>query len=428
MMSVFTCLLCTLAHIPSLIFRYIPFHNKTSKKQRIVLIFVYIAALLINFVLCFALTLHGGLTVPFFKINLVAFCMLMAVVNIIVVRGFWKEHLFAFGLTAIVVLILFSLAAFLTGKLIPTDIIMQLIVCNLFLLTFFMLSYYPVSRLIKSTITPFLGFKDKSYWNTLWFIPISMFFAVVISNPMDSHVDTLSQLIARMFLGIATLFICFSIAPDYKRFMEREQMNQQIWLQKQYYAALTEKVNSEREMRHNFKHHMVAIRGFIGANNNEGLLHYCEELEASWPQDIQIPYTGNAAADGVMYQYAVMAAKESIRFEVQCSLENISLPDIDLCSILGNALDNAVTACKAYDGKRYIKIASEISGGLLLITVDNSFNGILQIENGKILSSKREHEEGIGIASMKKICADHGGRSKFVSEQTRFEASFLFPI
>ena len=115
-------------------------------------------------------------------------------------------------------------------------------------------------------------------------------------------------------------------------------------------------------------------------------------------------------------------------FRSHCSLENISIPDIDLCSLLGNALDNAVTACKAYDEKRFIRIASEVSGGILAITVDNSFDGVLQTENGKILSSKREHEEGIGIASMKKICADHGGRSKFIAEQNRFEASFILQI
>ena len=47
---------------------------------------------------------------------------------------------------------------------------------------------------------------------------------------------------------------------------------------------------------------------------------------------------------------------------------------------------------------------------MLLITVDNSFDGILFQENGKIYSKKRQNkQEGIGILSMKKLCEKHGG-------------------
>ena len=68
----------------------------------------------------------------------------------------------------------------------------------------------------------------------------------------------------------------------------------------------------------------------------------------------------------------------------------------------GNALDNAVTAAGQYEGKRFIEVATEKKHDMLLITVDNSFDGILFQENGKIYSKKRQNkQEGIGILSMK---------------------------
>ena len=67
-----------------------------------------------------------------------------------------------------------------------------------------------------------------------------------------------------------------------------------------------------------------------------------------------------------------------------------------------DALDNAVTAAGQYDGKRFIEVATEKKHDMLLITVDNSFDGILFQENGKIYSKKRQNkQEGIGILSMK---------------------------
>lgn len=62
---------------------------------------------------------------------------------------------------------------------------------------------------------------------------------------------------------------------------------------------------------------------------------------------------------------------------------------------------------------------------MLVITVDNSFDGVLERDGEKILSKKRAHEEGIGLRSMRQICEKYGGTSEFHAEGNRFEASFL---
>lgn len=45
-----------------------------------------------------------------------------------------------------------------------------------------------------------------------------------------------------------------------------------------------------------------------------------------------------------------------------------------------------MTAAGQYEGKRFIEVATEKKHDMLLITVDNSFDGILFQENGKIYS------------------------------------------
>ena len=118
----------------------------------------------------------------------------------------------------------------------------------------------------------------------------------------------------------------------------------------------------------------------------------------------EIPYTGNAAADGVLYHYACIAKEKRISFKVYCKLDGLSISDTDLCCLLGNALDNAVNACETYNGERYIMISSEKNRDMLMLTIDNSFDGIVERKGEKILSRKRENKEGIGIRSMRQIC------------------------
>lgn len=80
-----------------------------------------------------------------------------------------------------------------------------------------------------------------------------------------------------------------------QHFLNEKELNRQIDQQKGYYHALTEQVLAEREARHNFRHQVAAIKGFLDKNDMEGLRGYCDDLELEEMGKVTIPYTGNAA-------------------------------------------------------------------------------------------------------------------------------------
>ena len=92
----------------------------------------------------------------------------------------------------------------------------------------------------------------------------------------------------------------------------------------------------------------------------------------------------------------------------------------------GQCLDNAVTAAGQYDGKRFIEVATEKKHDMLLITVDNSFDGILFQENGKIYSKKRTKQTGRNRHSFhEKTLRKTWRSSRFEAVGNRFQASFI---
>ncbi len=416
--------LCTLAHVPSLILRYLPFREKITPKQRTLLLTVYLLTLALNFALCVVLDLRGGMSVSFYKLNLLLYCMVLSGVNLLVVRGYPREQLFTFGLVAIIVLMLLTVCSFTVDTFTYSTLRRGLIEENIIYLLLFTALYVPIRNLMRRTVTPFLSMDGREYWKTIWFIPISMFFASLLSTPMGVYTSTVYLLASKLLIGVATLFLCRSVAADYHRFQEREGMSRQIALQKQYYDSLTEKVNSERKQRHDFKHHMAVIRHFLDAGDMAALQEYCTELELAQPA-ADIPYTGNAAADGVLFYYQTLARRQGISFEICGTLADVSLPDVELCSLLGNALDNAVTASAACEGERFIRLNAHPEDGLLVLTVDNSFDGVLLTSGETILSRKRKNEPGVGISSMREVCETHGGSCRFEASGNVFQASFL---
>lgn len=419
-------LLCIFAHVPSLLLRIVPFYEKISAKDKCRLTAIYLAGLAVDFGICMWMGINQVIDVPFYKVNLIVFCIVMAVVNVQIVRGYTKVHLFVFGIVADIVMITLAVGAYISSHLGMQGDAAGIAQTSVIAIIIYAVLYPLLRRLMRYTVTPFLEIDCKNYWDSIWFIPIALFFASIFSDSADVYTSTFAQMLSKCLIGAATILLCIAIARDHQRFRNEEKMNQQIDQQKGYYQALTGQVLAEREARHNFRHQVAAIKGLLDADDLQGLRDYCDNLELEQMGKVDIPYTGNAAADGVLYHYGCLAKAKNIDFSVCCHLKDLSIPDTDFCTILGNALDNAVTAAGSYEGERYIEVFSEKKHDMLLITVDNSFDGILLQEKDKIYSKKREKgEEGIGILSIKKLCGKNGGTCKFEADGNRFQASFL---
>lgn len=416
----------SMAHVPSLVLRYVPFAEKVNARQKKQLMGCYAAGLLLSTLLYWELAREDHISIAFYKMNLLLFCILMGIVNLVVIRGYVKEQLFTFGLTALLVLMMYAIAAYLAEQIGYADISQALVLESLIGVLLYALCHRKLNGLMRMTVTPFLDIKGHDYWHMIWFIPIAMFLGSMFAFGINGYTATPLQLISRLLIGVATVLMCQNIARDYRRIQEQKQMMEQIEQQRGYYYALTESVRQEREARHNFKHQLAAVRSCLEDGSTEELEQYYEDAKQKLAGVTDIPYTGNAAADGVLYHYAQIARENGVTFSVCCRLDGLAISDMDLSCILGNALDNAMTACKGCETDRYIRVAAEQDGECFLLTVDNSFDGVLLQDGKKIFSGKRkEGEEGIGIRSMRQICEKYGGTCRFEAAGNRFEASFL---
>ena len=170
-------LLCILAHVPTLILRIVPFHEKISDKDRIRLTVIYAIGLAVDFGICMWVGNYRKIDVPFYKINLIAFCIVMAV-NIWLVPGYTKVHLFVFGIVADIVMIALSIGAYVSSLLGMQGNAIGIAETSAIAIVVYALLYPLLSSLLRYTVTPFLEIECQNYWETLWFIPIAMFFQV----------------------------------------------------------------------------------------------------------------------------------------------------------------------------------------------------------------------------------------------------------
>ena len=106
-----------------------------------------------------------------------------------------------------------------------------------------------------------------------------------------------------------------------------------------------------------------------------------------------------------------------------------SVPDMDLCVIMGNMLENALEACRRMEGEeQFIKVRAIVDGIFLTIVVENSFDGNWQEEGGAYLSRKEASNirgGGVGLSSVRAVCEKHGGMMRIEINGKTWKSSAL---
>lgn len=188
-----------------------------------------------------------------------------------------------------------------------------------------------------------------------------------------------------------------------------------------------------RQLRHDMKNHLLAIRTLMGEEKDEKLKDYLDNLLDRASNEPVAVETGNHTLDGLLSQKASVLRLSSIRFDTILDFRGIDfISNMDLCTIFGNAVDNAIEACRKVENveRRYISIHSEKSAGQLIISFINSYQGQIQMRNGLPVTSKKDpHWHGLGLSSIYKTVRKYGGVAQMdLSVPEQFSLTILIPL
>ena len=144
-----------------------------------------------------------------------------------------------------------------------------------------------------------------------------------------------------------------------------------------YYAEVEEMFSKMRGWRHDYRHHIQTMKAHAKAGEYAEIDAYLDMLDADLTEVETVIRTGNRMADAILNSKLSIAAKHNIRIKAEARIPvALSVPEIDLCIILGNLLDNATEACAALpEEDRLIRLYMEMKGTYLYISVTNTAPG-----------------------------------------------------
>ena len=210
--------------------------------------------------------------------------------------------------------------------------------------------------------------------------------------------------------------------------LERQALEKQLNDSRLQYAGMQSRFEAARKIRHDLKHILTAVRHYIDTNDKSGLADFCDTMEETQLNSDSVPYTGSPAADGVLYHYIKRAEEENVRFQYQGNLGHSGIADMDLCVMIGNALENAFDACLHAESDRYIMLTAERDGEVLSIMVQNSFDGKMEVSGNTIFSRKRENRIGVGLQTIGSVCEKYSGTMKTEWNDTTFTVLMMLTV
>ena len=272
---------------------------------------------------------------------------------------------------------------------------------------------------------------DISRSTVIAVIVISLVMAVVLHNTMNvySLPGSYSSLYgSTVMLLIAVLdVLVYSLTASRCRKEELERSLEISSIKEHYQSSYIENARQQyeqiRRLKHDTKNSFLTISELIASGDTEKA--YSFAVENSERLSLLRPFvqTKNPVVNALVNSKLSYAAGKGIKVSCLSADSIAGIRDTDLCSILGNALDNAIAACLSSKNEAP-ELSLEISceqERFYTFTVKNSVASPVLGKNPELASSKRDKSEhGFGISIIRETAERYGGRADFFEENGLF--------
>lgn len=318
---------------------------------------------------------------------------------------------------------------------------------GLFVLTITDTSWcYYISRILTTCLTFFLLYrfvcrttetiftKDTRELCIIGFLPtiyyVSDYAFTKLSDLLYSGNKTVVEFMGFAFC-ISYLTFLFIYFREYENEQEIRQYSnlmeiQLLSIQKEIEQV---KINKHRLtiLRHDMRHHLDIILTQLQNNHTEQAVDYIREISNSYDDTLITAYCKNEMLNSVISIYQTRSANKNITLGCDISVDEIlPCPDIAICTILSNALENSTHALENMDiAEKWINLMISQKQNHLLLQIENPILKAPKFVDGIPTSGKKGH--GIGVKSIIYYVEQLNGQCHFSVSDHSFILKIIIP-
>lgn len=239
----------------------------------------------------------------------------------------------------------------------------------------------------------------------------------------------LFALIFTLILWILLHVMFYFVVSGILTAADQKEKMQLLEIQESQFAAQKRYMEESARARHDFRQSVRIMKELFHHQQYEALGRFIDGFYENLPHLDTIRYCENEALNALLNYYRNTAEQEKIRTVFKINLpDRLPISDVDICSIVGNILENGILACGDVPEDRQIHLTIQMeNGGRLFLVATNSHGGRIRCRNGRYLST-RQHGEGLGLRSVQSIAARYGGTAEFHHDDREFVSNVMLPL
>jgi len=184
-----------------------------------------------------------------------------------------------------------------------------------------------------------------------------------------------------------------------------------------------------RGWRHDYHNHIQAMLALT--DKPQQLRAYLLKLNSDLTTVDTVIKTGNVMVDAILNSKLSLIQSHQINLHAKAVVpSDLKISEIDLCTVIGNLLDNAMEAClkQEQDSERFVRVYIGILKKQLYISVQNSSGQQIKKSGKTYISTKNSESHGFGLKRIDRIVAKYDGYINRQNEEGIFATEVLLPL
>lgn len=295
--------------------------------------------------------------------------------------------------------------------------------------------YYLLSRYFAPTAYAAMtySFQSQVLFCSLPFVYYLFDYATVIySDALYSGTPALAEFFPTALIFFYIMFLSAYHIETQKR-LESDLHRSMLEAELDQSAAEIEKLRHFEAQasiyRHDLRHHLTAIDGFLSAEHPEQARTYIQQVYSDVEAITPKRFCEHELVNLLCTAFSGKAKRRGVELAVRANVpKTLSIPDTELCALLSNALENALRAVSSTNvSKKKIGFYCELRERKLLIEIKNPYAGKIAIKNGIPVSKRKGH--GFGCQSIQNIASRHQGLCSFeTNDRSEFVLRVMIPM
>lgn len=256
----------------------------------------------------------------------------------------------------------------------------------------------------------------------------------IYTNLLYSGVREVLQFIPSVICTAYFMFVILYYKESQKQIIaqrERDIYASQFQQARVELEAMRQMQKNTAIYRHDMRHHLSLIGSFAADGDLKKIKEYLANTETAIDALTPIQHCENETVNLILSNFINKAKKMNITLHADAKLpHSLNINDTELCALLSNSLENAITAVNLVKDEKLRKVYfhAVINNDKLVISIENAFVGKIEMEDDLPKSNKKDAVHGFGIKSIVTIVERHGGLYSFETEGGVFIMRLLLPL